>query len=268
MVSFDRETVSGMAGSVSLACWIIVFTPQIYENWRRQSSDGLSLAFVVIWLLGDLFNVFGALLQNVLPTMIVLAIYYTLADVVLLGQCLVYGDRPAVESSATSVLERVTENDPLLGSSLPPRHLSLRKRIQRFVNHHAVKQVLIVLTVVLCGVLGFFMGDHQSPSDPEEPQPLNLWGQILGWICAALYLASRVPQLLLNYRRKSTDGVAVLFFVFTLLGNVTYCLSIFAADSSPHAILLNASWIVGALGSLFLDLAVLTQFYVYRKQAC
>lgn len=265
MLSLDRGTVSGMAGSVSVACWIVVFTPQIYENWRRQSSEGLSLAFIVIWLLGDLFNVLGSILQKVLPTMLILAIYYTLADVVLLWQCLVYGDKSVRDTTASSVLERAAENDPFLDSLEQQKTLSLKRRIQRLVGQPVVKQLLIVLTIIMCGVLGFYMGDHKNPSKPKDPQPLSLWGQILGWICAVFYLASRVPQLLLNYRRKSTDGVAILFFVFTLLGNITYCLSIFAADSSPHAILLNASWIIGALGSLLLDLGVLAQFYIYQN---
>lgn len=69
---------------------IFVFTPQIVENFRRRSAEGLSIVFIVIWLLGDFFNIIGALLQGVLPTMIILAVYYTVADIVLLIQCFYY----------------------------------------------------------------------------------------------------------------------------------------------------------------------------------
>lgn len=260
----DRLVVSGVSGSVSLACWIIVFTPQIYENWLRQSTEGLSLAFVVIWLLGDLFNVFGALLQHVLPTMIILAVYYTVADIVLLFQCLMY-KQPGKQGLLPT---NDPEQQPLL-SSPPAEALEGEITKPRRVLHHyfrlpAVKNGLVVLCVVLCGVLGYLISDHRKPEVPSEPVPLSLWGQILGWICAVLYLCSRVPQIRLNYKRKSTDGVAVLFFIFTLLGNITYCLSIFAADSSKHALVLNASWIVGALGSLLLDVVVVVQFWIYR----
>lgn len=44
--------------------------PQILENFRRQSADGLSLLFIVVWLAGDVFNILGAVLQGVLPTMV------------------------------------------------------------------------------------------------------------------------------------------------------------------------------------------------------
>lgn len=72
---FSAETISGITGSISIACWLVVFSPQIIENFRRRSGDGLSLSFLVIWLAGDVFNVLGAILQHVLPTMIILALY-------------------------------------------------------------------------------------------------------------------------------------------------------------------------------------------------
>lgn len=259
-MAVDRMAISGVMGSISLACWIIVFTPQIYENWRRKSSQGLSLAFVYIWLAGDVFNVFGSLLQHVLPTMTLLAIYYTLADLVLLYQCLVYGDKNPFLSEVQDVAESVAndaETQPLLSGR--------KSTAQRLMSNPVIKNTLIVLMVILCGIICYAFSGHMQNSEPDEPQPFSFWGQVNGWICAILYLASRVPQLLLNYQRKSTDGVAVLFFIFTLLGNITYCLSIFAADSSLHAIQVNASWILGAFGSLLLDLAVLIQFWVYRR---
>ncbi|KAI5295321.1 putative vacuolar membrane transporter, partial [Ascosphaera pollenicola] len=97
----DVEALSGICGSISIACWVVVFSPQIIENFRRGSADGLSLLFLAIWLLGDVFNILGAVMQRVLPTMIILAVYYTLADIVLLAQCLYYrGLLPWLSSSA------------------------------------------------------------------------------------------------------------------------------------------------------------------------
>lgn len=68
--NIDIEAISGIFGSVSIACWVVVFSPQIIENFRRSSAEGLSVEFVIIWLLGDVFNILGAILQNVLPTMV------------------------------------------------------------------------------------------------------------------------------------------------------------------------------------------------------
>lgn len=71
----DVEAWSGIAGSISIACWVVVFSPQIIENFRRSSAEGLSIVFIVVWLIGDIFNILGAVLQGVLPTMVSLGIF-------------------------------------------------------------------------------------------------------------------------------------------------------------------------------------------------
>ncbi|KFY13913.1 hypothetical protein V492_02977 [Pseudogymnoascus sp. VKM F-4246] len=80
-LNLDAEAISGILGSISIACWVTVFTPQILENFRRGSAESLSVEFIVIWSLGDLCNVIGGILQGVLPTMLILAVYYVLADI-------------------------------------------------------------------------------------------------------------------------------------------------------------------------------------------
>jgi hypothetical protein len=69
-LTLDIEALSSILGSVSIACWIVVFSPQIIENFRRGSADGLSVVFIVVWSVGDVFNVLGGMLQGVLPTMV------------------------------------------------------------------------------------------------------------------------------------------------------------------------------------------------------
>jgi hypothetical protein len=52
-----------------------VYSPQILENYRLKSGEGLSVGFVFVWLLGDIFNLAGALMAGLLPTVIILAVY-------------------------------------------------------------------------------------------------------------------------------------------------------------------------------------------------
>ncbi|KAG8702588.1 hypothetical protein FRC08_003397, partial [Ceratobasidium sp. 394] len=70
-----RLEASNVLGWVSIACWIIVYSPQILENYRLKSGEGLSVGFVIIWLLGDIFGLFGGLLAGLLPTIIILMAY-------------------------------------------------------------------------------------------------------------------------------------------------------------------------------------------------
>ena len=117
-------------------------------------------------------------------------------------------------------------------------------------------------------------------------------GQTFGYLCALLYLASRIPQILLNHRRRSTEGVAMLFFLFACVGNLTYVMSIFAyqppcaklsndtgelsggcceegewKQDYLNYILVNLSWIIGSAGTLFLDLIIFSQFWLYKDRS-
>lgn len=65
-------------GSASLACWLVVYAPQVWENYQLQSGEGLSVAFIVLWLLGDLTGLLGSILAGLIPSVIILATYVSL----------------------------------------------------------------------------------------------------------------------------------------------------------------------------------------------
>ncbi|KAE8401124.1 PQ loop repeat-domain-containing protein [Aspergillus pseudonomiae] len=364
--NIDLEALSGICGSISIACWVVVFSPQIIENFRRGSADGLSLLFLVVWLAGDVFNILGAVLQGVLPTMIILAVYYTLADIVLLGQCFYYRgftlrDEPSPPSSRLQESDaedqpsfpgKVSERTALLsakandhsyqahlqehtgnghstsgpsGQQSSPHHQNHRRHsatsfrdilhsnvdgthlspVTPFVEpsakearparrvsalQNALFNLSAVILVCAAGVLGWYVSPGSSKGEDRQDDSGSLsfdtLGQVFGYLCAALYLGSRLPQILLNYRRKSTDGVSLLFFLFACIGNLTYVLSILAyspvckgeyaqgrvsqcrpgeaAALYGRYILVNLSWLIGSLGTLFLDMVIFAQFFLYQ----
>ncbi|KAJ5992659.1 hypothetical protein N7451_008383 [Penicillium sp. IBT 35674x] len=363
--NLNIEALSGICGSISLVCWVVVFSPQIIENFRRGSADGLSLLFLIVWLAGDVFNILGAVMQGVLPTMIILAVYYTLADIVLLGQCFYYRGfnlREEFSSSPTSDAASGASGEgadsapaPTEQSALLPKpnghahnqdphvannghqqhdvpslaqgrrhsatsfrdilhsvdgtHLSpatplidansnaaaLARRRQRRIStiQAFLFNTTAIALVCTAGVLGwYFSPASKKPSSEPEPLTMDTMGQVFGYLCAALYLGSRLPQILLNFRRKSTDGVSFLFFLFACIGNLTYVLSILAyspvcrgtesVDLTSHHhhrpkcapgettaiygryILVNLSWLIGSFGTLLLDGAIFVQFFLYR----
>ena len=54
---------------------LVVYSPQILENYQNKSGEGLSVAFIVAWTLGDLCNLFGSIGAGLIPTVTVLASY-------------------------------------------------------------------------------------------------------------------------------------------------------------------------------------------------
>lgn len=321
-LNLDVAAISGICGSISIACWIVVFSPQIYENFRRGSADGLSLQFIIVWLAGDVFNILGAMLQGVLPTMLILALYYTIADIVLLLQCFYYRGftwkdevippklscavgEPNERTGLLAPVAHVRERRASGWSDVDVSHLSpvtplidapKATEVPEIENQKPTTRLQAVLfnsvtvfMVCAAGILGWWISDQsarhhrdRTPHHDNEALQYNLWGQIFGYFCAVLYLGSRVPQILLNYRRKSTEGVSMLFFLFACIGNLTYVLSIFAYEPQcfgPHGtcdqgealrnyiryIAVNASWLAGSMGTLFLDGAIFIQFFLYRE---
>lgn len=215
----------------------------------------------------------------------ILAVYYTIADVVLLFQCLYYKrlnstptlldtDVPAITLSVDgSHLSPATPLiDPLSKDLIPERPQRLAQTI--------LFNLTAILSVCIAGVFGWWISEAEYPhyDDPTSPPAdiqFSQLGQIFGYLCAVLYLASRLPQILLNYRRKSCDGISLLFFLFACLGNLTYVVSILAyvprASNADEArdeyrkyVAVNASWLLGSFGTLGLDLAIFAQFFWYR----
>lgn len=217
-----------------------------------------------------------------LTPQVILAVYYTFADLTLLFQCLYYRHLTSLASLGPPVIVVHTPFDdppisavtPLLSPDAkatffppPPRPSSTLSTI--FIN------TVSIIAVSVVGVLGWYITspNHDSAS-PKPPADIvfSLLGQLFGYLSAFLYLASRVPQILLNFRRKSCEGISLLFFLFACVGNLTFVLSILAyvpqeggRDEWWRYVTVNASWLAGSFGTLVLDLGIFVQFFWYRN---
>ncbi|KAF8028732.1 hypothetical protein BT93_E1400 [Corymbia citriodora subsp. variegata] len=86
-----KDEASFAFGLISLVCWGVAEVPQIITNFRTKSSHGVSLAFLLTWVAGDVFNLVGCLLEPAtLPTQYYTALLYTTSTVVLVLQSLYY----------------------------------------------------------------------------------------------------------------------------------------------------------------------------------
>ncbi|KAJ2698495.1 hypothetical protein FB645_005621 [Coemansia sp. IMI 203386] len=85
-----KQALSNLIGYLSLACWIVVMFPQIYLNYKRKSGEGVSLAMMVAWVFGDIFNIVGALMQDLVLSTIIIGAYYLFVDSTLLSQTIYY----------------------------------------------------------------------------------------------------------------------------------------------------------------------------------
>jgi uncharacterized protein with PQ loop repeat len=94
-------------------------------------------------------------------------------------------------------------------------------------------------------------------------------GTMFAWIGAGLYFFSRIPQLLKNYQRKSTEDVSPFLFGCTLFGNATYATSILISCSFIYGddrwgfFLNELPYMIGSAGTIIFDLVYFYQLWLY-----
>ncbi|OCH92838.1 PQ-loop-domain-containing protein [Obba rivulosa] len=257
-----HETLSNILGWVSIACWLIVYTPQIIENYKLKSGEGLSVSFILAWLIGDLCSLAGAVLAHLIPTIIILAAYYAACDTVLLFQIYYYRwKNPALSQAPLLVTEDAetpgaSEQTPLLSAGGAGRS---KKAIVREFGKYAAA----LLFVFAVGVAAWAVdeGIHNGPR--SRPKEVLEWrSQVLGWISAVMYLAARVPQIVKNFRTRCA-GLSPFLFVYSICGNMSYVLAILVLSMDSKHILANAAWIAGSTLTVFLDVFV-SQLFMLR----
>lgn len=254
---YSDEVLSSVSGYISIASWIVVLFPQIWINYKRKSGDSLSITFLYIWTAGDLLNLVGAIQQKLLQTMILLAVYYTFTDVVVITQVFYYRRR-----SRQTDDEDVGEITPLISTPISPE---LRRQAK-------IKQSLLILIslagVFLTGVIAYVISSRRKSQEVnilslQDDNPINILAQIFGWASAFLYLGSRIPQIIQNYQNKSTEGLSLAMFCFSVLGNISYSLSVIFHSTDLEYLLTNLAWLVGSGGTLIFDFVIFVQFYIY-----
>ncbi|KAJ5834380.1 hypothetical protein N7447_000406 [Penicillium robsamsonii] len=298
-----REAASGLFGSVSMTCWFFLLVPQLIENYRNGNAEAISLLFISVWLIGDIANLAGGLLAGLVPVIVAIAVYFCIADGVLIAQCVYYkvrNSRPEPFHRRRSSTETPDPTTPLLGrrfsdplassesrrrssGSLRRYHASGRREsevedtLAKIVEESDygrkawVKNITSVAGIFLIGMLGWTMAWQMgmwapAPLDNKNGSEEAIGGQVLGYFSAVCYLGARLPQIYKNYSEKSCEGLSLLFFILSLLGNLTYGAGILCHSTEKEYFLTNLPWLIGSLGTMVEDVVIFIQFRIYAVQ--
>ncbi|KAM0949965.1 hypothetical protein DsansV1_C05g0058411 [Dioscorea sansibarensis] len=325
--------ISFTLGLVSLFFWGVAEIPQIITNFHSKSAHGVSLSFILTWILGDIFNLVGCLLEPLtLPTQFYTALLYTSVTVVLLVQTIYYDywlkwwknksfnkDNKEVDHERRQHL-----NADLEGYSTKP---FLLNRSTQFSSRSSPKTDIYYMSARSLASSGtppygsYLVAPksgpsatlaHDSSSEEECTSPthktrtptrpmsipsrsvgygtfiassiglpfqskallmevqlthemeINTMGLWLGWIMAAIYMGGRLPQIYLNIKRGSVEGLNPLMFILALLANATYVGSILVRSIEWERIKANAPWLLDAIVCVLLDLFIIIQFAYYK----
>lgn len=213
-------------------------------NFKNGSCESLAFLFLLQWLLGDITNLVGAVLSGQLATQIYTAIYFCSVDAVMISQYAYYRFKEKRE------------------------------------EQRALKSLYAVLAISLLSVSGFtFLAPAADPlqnngvvSTGRSLLTINsftdaksITGYVLGVISALLYLCSRIPQIVKNFKRKSVGGLSFFMFLMAVMGNTTYALSVLMYSVDGDFIIDKLPWLCGSMGTLVFDFTIFSQFVLYGK---
>jgi uncharacterized protein with PQ loop repeat len=105
-------------------------------------------------------------------------------------------------------------------------------------------------------LLGFVTFATATPVDdvPDDSDMTEWVGHIFAWVCCLFYLTSRLPQILENHRRKSTQGINIALFAAALCGNLFYTIGIstnplaYNIDTRREFLLNALPYVLGSAG--------------------
>jgi uncharacterized protein with PQ loop repeat len=110
------------------------------------------------------------------------------------------------------------------------------------------------INIVVCAVVMVYVTGVQA-----------IAGDVFGWLTATIYILGRLPQIHLDYVRKSTDGLNIWMYIFTILGNLLYTASVLTYSIELSYLRLNLPWLILTGVTVLLDFVVVGQHVYYNK---
>mmetsp|Transcript_39412 Transcript_39412/g.85369 ORF Transcript_39412/g.85369 Transcript_39412/m.85369 type:complete len:273 (-) Transcript_39412:34-852(-) len=234
-------------GWVSILLWMCAQMPQLAENYKNKTAQSLSFFFLIQWFSGDVCNLIGCILTDQLPTQLYTAIYFVAIDTVTVSQFVYYnnfykGGRARRSHNAKTILSVF-----LMCSVFATSHLV------HFSPSPFQGRGRVLLAESICG-------------ENDAPDWQNVVGTAIAWGSGVIYVASRIPQIHKNYKRKTCEGLSSLMFIAAILGNATYGISVLTRFPITAKYMVDKMpFLVGSLGTCCFDFTILLQFYKYRS---
>ncbi|KAJ3331612.1 PQ loop repeat-containing protein 2, partial [Kappamyces sp. JEL0680] len=249
------DELSTVLGYTSILFWLFAQVPQLWKNWKAQSSDSLSVIFLCNWLSGDFANLIGCILTQQLPFQTYLALYFVFIDTSLFAQTVYFRARRSKR------LENALEEEIVADEQTP-----LLRSDSRSVSPSS----LAALAVFALNTGSRIVESGASTlSDPIESLPADSsyqLGRLFAWICCLLYLSSRLPQIYRNFERQSCHGLAMVMFGCALMGNVTYTASILVKSLDIAYLYNSLPYLLGSGGTVVFDVIIFAQWLAYSQK--
>ena len=257
----NLEELSYVLSTISLIFYSIVYVPQFYVIYKSKSSDGISFLMLLLWTQADILSLIGTIVLYMPSSIIIIGWYHYLVGTIMIIFVLYYTDKYYTQQNRDNQdtnLNRDNLDTNLNRDNRDNRdNLDTTKYTSECTNlnrYYLIKCfatfLFLSINTCTCIVLNIFINKSHDES-----------GAILGWITMSFYLIGRIPQMWMNYKRKSTQGLSLLMYIFTMCGNGVY-LAVITID--PVYIESNMPWIINCIVTILMDIFVICQYYMYK----
>jgi uncharacterized protein with PQ loop repeat len=93
----------------------------------------------------------------------------------------------------------------------------------------------------------------------------DVMADIFGWSALSLFVFSRIPQIVLNYTRKTTHGLSINSFILINVSNYVSLASILVDIHDYEDIFDNIQWIISPFMTTILDIIIVYQSKIYSQ---
>jgi uncharacterized protein with PQ loop repeat len=230
----DLESVSWCLNVLSNLLWLCIFLPQLYINYKLKNSEAISLSLLLLLIFGEVLAITSGYYKNLHIIVLLTGFYHVFFECILVTQIIYYRYFNIIKRR---IIDSLFDDEftPLLNMPLP-------KSLLTIYEIYLITSITITYIILFCLGKSDFMGD------------------LIAWLATIIFTISRIPQITLNYERKSTEGLAISSFIILMLSSLLYLISILLVNDWIDII----QWIFGVMSSLlFFDSIILYQFLKY-----
>ncbi|XP_065413550.1 transmembrane protein 44 isoform X6 [Chrysemys picta bellii] len=240
----DRACVSAALGSLAALLWVSAHALLVRARCRRKGWQEVSVLCIIYSFVGSMCNTIGALLAKQLAIQVFIGAYMAAVDII----------------HFLLTLFPVCASDPRPTPAPPGR----RKRRRR-----QVRSSLLALALPLCTGPGWYVLAMATSSSPKEfhgaqrrllgtalQENTEVLGFALGMLAALVAFTARIPALSGACRGRLSPVTQLWASVSSALASVLYAAAIVTHDQRPAYFVRAMPWLLLALGSAALDVAI------------
>ncbi|XP_065413549.1 transmembrane protein 44 isoform X5 [Chrysemys picta bellii] len=261
----DRACVSAALGSLAALLWVSAHALLVRARCRRKGWQEVSVLCIIYSFVGSMCNTIGALLAKQLAIQVFIGAYMAAVDIIhflltLFPVC-------ASDPRPTPVRGQFPDRLSLcllaetLSCAAPPGRRKRRRR--------QVRSSLLALALPLCTGPGWYVLAMATSSSPKEfhgaqrrllgtalQENTEVLGFALGMLAALVAFTARIPALSGACRGRLSPVTQLWASVSSALASVLYAAAIVTHDQRPAYFVRAMPWLLLALGSAALDVAI------------